>query len=255
MVWSPSTRKTFVTCANDGTIRVWNFIGDRWDSFAIYPPSTISHSTKGVTFDSKSPDFSFRKSTDQSYKITSLAVDWSANEIFAGDNKGSLIIYDLFSGQIKNHLQIGGFRISQIALGSQFIAVAFSTGYTVVIERTANYENQIKLEEALFEIAPKPKCKRGIKLIDDELYSRLAQERRSKPNSIIVQSKYDTSSILDKSYASDVSASSKGFKQRAITTHNVSSLRLHQIYKSQGTLSSIVLANYYIEGTHFMILS
>lgn len=237
-----------MTCSNDGTIRVWNFIGDRWDSYAIYPPSTISQATKNLSSTSKSADFSFRKSIDQTYKITSLQVDWTGNEIYAGDNKGSLIVYDLASGQIKHHHQVGGFRISEIAVGSQFIGVAFSTGNTIVFEKGGNFENQIKLEEPLFEMGAKPKCKRGIRLIDDEFFSKIAQERLNKPSSIIVQSKFETGSMLDKSYSSDLSSSTKGFKQRVITTHNVSSLRMHQIYKSQGSLSSIVLANYYVEG-------
>ena len=96
---------------------------------------------------------------------------------------------------------------------------------------------------------PKPKFKRGINLIDDEHMVFAKQDKYNKNTSIVIQSKFDQQTKYgEKSYLADVNPTLKPLKQRVITTHNVSSLRLHQVYKSQGTLTSIVLTTYYVEG-------
>ena len=247
--WEPSSKKRFVTCSSDGSIRVWSYVGDRWESYCIYPPvngpyaSTLSNS-RGF----QDPVF---RPKENRYKITCLQVDWINNEIYAGDNQGSLHIYDLVSGEVKRFKQVGGFKIKEISLGSQFLGVSFSNGTCFVMERQKSFESQqLKLEEPVVDIASKQKFCLGIRLIENDNLSFSKSDKFHKENSSVIKIKYagGASPYGNSSYISEPYISSKETAQRIIAVHNISTLRLHQVVKSQGYLNSIVLANYHLQG-------
>jgi len=247
--WEPSSRKRFVTCSSDGSIRVWSYIGDRWESYCIYPPVNGPYGSNTLSNSRGFQDPVFRPK-ESKYKITCLQVDWINNEIYAGDNQGSLHVYDLASGEVKRFKQVGGFKIKELSLGSQFLGVSFSNGTCFVMERQKSFESQqLKLEEPVVDIASKQKFCLGIKLIENDNLSIAKNDKFHKENSSVIKIKYGGGSQYgNSSYVSEPYMTSKETTQRIITVHNISTLRLHQLVKSQGYLNSIVLANYHLQG-------
>ena len=86
-------------------------------------------------------------------------------------------------------------------------------------------------------------------MIENDNLSYAKSDKFHKENSSVIKIKYGGGSQYgNSSYISEPYVTNKETTQRIITVHNISTLRLHQLVKSQGYLNSIVLANYHLQG-------
>ena len=182
-----------------------------------------------------------------------MDIDWLLEEIYVGDNKGNLMIFDLKTGKIKQSLPISGFKISSVAVSLNYLAITQSTGLTSVFDKNSNFEISLKLEEAHVELGAQTKFFKGVRLLetDEELMFKKAAEV-SKNSSLTMQNKLKGTNQgpyenTQASLTKDLNAL-KPSTIKAITVHNVNTLRMHQIHKSQNALTSISLVNYYVDG-------
>lgn len=188
-----------------------------------------------------------------------MDVDWQLEEIYVGDNKGNLMIFDIKTGRMKHSFPISGFKISSIAVSLNYVAITQSSGHTVVFDKNTNFEVSIKLEEAYVQQGTQAKCYKGVRLLetDKEMMFKKAADI-SKNSSIVILNKVKQANqgTLDSSHASLTKEvnSRKTSSIKAITVHNVNTLRLHQIHKSHNALTSVALVNYYLDGIFWVTL-
>jgi len=147
-----------ITCSNDGTIRIWSSLADKWTSSLINPPATFAFSilnekARKIGNRTKKGDMSFRSRKDCEYKVSCLQVLWSQNEIYAGDNRGYLCIYDIQKGTLKYEIPIGESKIKSITLreNGDYIGVVLANGSCFLTERQDNFRTRVILEPELVE--------------------------------------------------------------------------------------------------------
>ena len=171
IAWSQNTDQTIITCSNDGTLRIWSSLGDKWTSYSINSPATFAFSilnekARKIANRTKKGDMSFRSRKDCEYKVSCLEVLWSQNEIYAGDNRGYLCVYDIQTGTLKHEIPIGESKIKAITLkeNSDFIGIALANGCCFIADRQDNFRTRVILEPEIVESTEDFIFLRGIKI-------------------------------------------------------------------------------------------
>ena len=178
IVCNLKNKSSFISCGIDGCIRIWNFLGERWQCIQIINPidnlqytlylaihfiyGYTSVNPKIMNMKLAPKDFSFRNKDKNIYKITSISVDWVLNEIYAGDNRGTVSIFDINTGNLKHSLPISGLKVEKISQTRNYIGITLSSGYTVVYDKSNDYKVYLKLENASSEIGIINKFKKGL---------------------------------------------------------------------------------------------
>ena len=156
-----------VSCSNDGTLRVWKYLGDVWTSYSIHPSKMIGSAAineKARVLNSKAQeDISVKSKHDFKYKITCIQVAWKDHEIYTGDNKGYICIYDLKSGTLKQEMIIEDSKVRRISLvnSGNLIGVALKNGRCLLVENSDKLKIKIELEGASAGLDLKKGCFRG----------------------------------------------------------------------------------------------
>ena len=135
-------------------MRIWKYLGDVWTSYSIHPSKMIGSAAineKARALNSKiQEDISVKSKHDFKYKITCVQVAWKDNEVYTGDNKGYICIYDLKSGALKQEAIIEAVKIRRISLvnSGNLIGVALKNGRCLLVERYDKLKIKIELEGA-----------------------------------------------------------------------------------------------------------
>lgn len=257
-----------ISCSNDGTLRVWNFTGEGWTSSPIYAGTTsgyarLNEKAREIMPKAIKGDISFRSHKSNDYKFTCVQVLWEENEIYAGDNRGCLCVYDLQTKSLLYEVQIANSKIKRIALGDNhnFIGVVLVDGSSFVLDRHANLGSKIQLEKGTIELGGKVSFFRGIKLLEEEIPTPFlrSQAKLTKTSSVSLLKPNlpgtdfaATNRTQGLSQIGDVTRKGGLAQLRVLTTCNSNSLRLHQISKSQDSLSSLIIANYNVNGISYI---
>jgi len=172
IVWDNDAEQYMVTSSNDGTLRVWTCLGDRWTSYAIDPPQAFEYTKlnekarKMGTKGGKRGDISFRSRRECEYKVSTVQVLWDRNEIFAGDNRGYICLYELQTGTLKQEIPVADSKIKSISFDEkgEFMGIILASGRCLLTERQNNFRLFISLEEESVDIGDGPffKCKQAI---------------------------------------------------------------------------------------------
>ena len=186
-----------------------------------------------------------------------MDVDWQLEEIYIGDNRGNLMIFDMKTSRMKQSYQISSFKISSIAVSLNYVAITLCTGHTTVFDRNSNLEISIKLEDSFIEHGIQAKSYKGVHLLETDKDIMFKNATAISKNSSIVvtnKSKQLNQESIDSSHASLTKEINlqKNSSIKAITVHNMSTLRLHQIHRIHNALTGISLVNYYLNGIYLL---
>jgi len=265
IVWDDDAEQYMVTSSNDGTLRVWTSLGDRWNSYAIDPPQAFEYTklnekARKMGTKTKRGDLSFRSRRECEYKVSAVQVLWDRNEIFAGDNRGFICLYELQNGTLKQEIPVADYKIKSISFDAkgEFMGIILSSGRCLLTERQNNFRMFITLEEESVEVGNGPFF-RAIKLLESESGNYLDFAKNTskfiKQNSLNFQSQSmyyaELESARKQDYGSnlsDLSKKSTTNELRVLTTYSPNTLRLHQITRNLNGLNSLVAVNYTIDG-------
>lgn len=201
-------------------------------------------------------DFSFQENGKNLHQIPAMDVDWVLGEIYIGDIKGNIMIFDLETGKLKFTHSIALCKICHIATSINYIGVTLATGETLLYDKNSNFRSSIKLEEASANAGSQTKFHKRVCLLetDKERLMKKASEV-SKNSSVMIQSRIrvSTQGSLDNTQANITKDLNflKSSTIKVISVHNINTLRLHQISKNQSNLTGICLVKYILEGSRY----
>ena len=211
---------------------------------------------QGVKNGDQNKDFSFQENGKNLHQIPAMDVDWVLGEIYIGDVKGNIMIFDLETGKLKFTHSIARCKICHIATSINYIGVTLATGETLLYDKNSNFRSSIKLEEAGANAGSQTKFHKRVCLLetDKERLMKKASEV-SKNSSVMIQSRIrvSTQGSLDNTQANITKDLNflKSSTIKVISVHNINTLRLHQISKNQSNLTGICLVKYILEGSRY----
>jgi len=230
----PNNTSTFLTCSKDMSIYYWKHSGDRWTFTFFDLPRLIDSSLRYFRLSSeKQPEIKPAKSqnlltssisTKPGFSLAALAITMQGkNGILAcGSNKGSIWIFDLFTGNLLMQRDVAAMKIvcMQFSPTGSHLLIAYSSGLINLYRFSGDLEFELQLEEPIITTEP----------ISGNIYI----------SAILTQLETNESSISSKSVSFD-----KVFS--CYSTHNFATVRLHKILTYSGKTTKDIVCDYFID--------
>ena len=169
--------------------------------------------------------------------IRSIEINRYKNELLVGDMNGTLYIYDMNDYKLYKKISVCDTGIEDMSISPRgsVLGIVTRSGESFICDSTRNYQKILVLEQPYDDYTMKNSSTyRRMRLIQDELErSNIFDHISSSNNAGLSYNRY---------YVKTESA------MKSVTVHNNNTIRLHQIYRDDLTVSSYVKIEYHIDG-------
>ena len=227
---------SFVTTSYDLSVNIWKHFGDRWNFSYIDIANTLDNSLLYYRAYTANVRPGYKSTPSQKFVITAMCLHPKLNYLLCGCSSGSLRLFHLGNGELLSHADISSIKIVDVAYSPSgtYILVVHDSGLINLYDARANFTFALQIENHLGNVQDK----------SSKYYNKMGRivKDSSGMNSELVvnQTQFQSAGSLSMTHMTqNYPTSTKQPATQAessmwvITTHNMTSMRLTNVYKGE----------------------